>query len=425
MTPAVPTTPAPATAAIAAAGQLARQLARQLADPHTVWPGGRPDGPRAWPQSLAGGAAGIALLHIERARTGHGDWDTVHTWLTAAVHGDVSAAANANLYFGAPALAYLLHRATAGTAGRYRGVLERLDAATLTLTRNRLTAAHRRINLAERPPMEEFDLIQGLSGLGAHHLSRHPHHEITHDVLAYLVRLTEPLPDPAGLPAWWMDVAPTGAPHADHPGGHGNFGLAHGIGSALAVLSLALLRGVHVPGTTDAIERICAWTDQWRQGENTAPWWPGYISTRQAADRHVHPALRPRPSWCYGISGSARAQQLAGLALNDPQRVQTAEHAILATLRDPRQLDTLPETGLCHGMAGLLHAAWRTATETGNTQITAELPRLTNRLITTLDRGGHTDPELLDGAAGTALALHTVATGHAPPPAWDAFLALA
>lgn len=413
------TTTAPAHAALLASGQ----LARELADPNTVWPGGRPDGGRAWPQSLAGGASGITLLHIERARTGHGDWDTAHTWLTTAVHGEVSAAANANLYFGAPALAFITHRA-ASTSSRYRRVLERLDAATVTVTRSRLAEAHQRISRAERPPMEEFDLIQGLSGLGAYHLSRHPDHGVAREVLAYLVRLTEPLPDPAGLPPWWMNVAPTGSPHTDFPGGHGNFGLSHGIGSALSILSLSLLRDVAVPGTGDAVERICAWTDQWRQGDETSPWWPGYISTQQTSDQHVHSKLRPRPSWCYGVSGTARAQQLAGLALRDPARVQAAENAILATLRDPLQLDKLPEIGLCHGLAGLLHAAWRMATETGNALIAAELPRLANRLITALDQDDH-DPELLDGAAGAALALHTFGTDSAPAPHWDTFLALA
>ncbi|MFE1443595.1 lanthionine synthetase C family protein [Streptomyces sp. NPDC058739] len=413
------TTTAPALAALSRAGE----LARTLADPGTAWPGGRPDGGRSWPQSLAGGASGIALLHIERARTGHGDWDTAHTWLAAAVHGDISAAANANLYFGAPALAFITHRA-AGASRRYLPVLERLDEATLHVTRNRLNQAHQRIDRGERPPMEEFDLIQGLAGLAAHHLSRHPHHGITRDVLSYLVRLTEPSPGPTGLPPWWMNVGPTGARSADYPHGHGNFGLAHGIGAALSVLSQALLHDAAVPGTADAVERICTWTDQWRRGTQDAPWWPGLISMEQARNGHIHPRLRPRPSWCYGASGTARAQQLAGLALRDPARVQAAENAILNALRDPLQPATLDGIGLCHGTAGLLHAAWRMATETGNREIAAELPGLAGHLATALDRDDH-DPELLDGAAGAALALHTFATASAPAPHWDTFLALA
>lgn len=402
----------------------ADRLAETLADPRTVWPDGRPAGGRAWPQSLAGGASGIALLHIERARTGHGSWKTAHTWLTTALRGEVSAAVNASLFFGAPALAFITHCA-ANTSSAYGRVLERLDEATLLVTRHRLAQAHRRIDRAARPPMQEFDLIQGLSGLAAYHLSRHPAHEITREVLTYLVHLTEATTERAGgLPPWWMDVAPTGAPGADYPDGHGNFGLAHGIGSALSILSLALLRDVAVAGMTDAVARICAWTDQWRQGDEAAPWWPGLLSMEQATGKEVHRSLRPRPSWCYGIAGTARAQQLAGLALRDPVRVQAAENALLAVLRDPAQLNKLSGIGLCHGTAGLLHAAWRIATESGNTAIAAELPRLADRLITALSPD-HRDPELLDGAAGVALALHTLSTGSTPAPHWDTSLALA
>jgi hypothetical protein len=144
----------------------------------------------------------------------------------------------------------------------------------------------------------------------------------------------------------------------------------------------------------------------------------------QATGKKVHRSLRPRPSWCYGTAGTARAQQLAGLALHDPARIQAAENALLAVLRDPTQVDKLSGIGLCHGTAGLLHAAWRMATESGNTAIAAELPRLADRLITALPPD-HRDPELLDGAAGAALALHTLGTGSTPAPHWDTFLALA
>jgi hypothetical protein len=61
---------------------LADELAERLADPHTLWPGGLPPSARSWPQSLAGGATGIALLHIERARSGRGSWKTAHRWLS-------------------------------------------------------------------------------------------------------------------------------------------------------------------------------------------------------------------------------------------------------------------------------------------------------------------------------------------------------
>ncbi|SEG94751.1 Lanthionine synthetase C-like protein [Actinacidiphila yanglinensis] len=398
-------------------------VAKALSDPDAVR-AAAPPSDRAWPQSLAGGAAGIALLHIERARSGRGDSDTVHAWLSAAASDDLTAAPNAGLYLGAPAMAFATHTA-AGSTRRYQRTLALLDAATLTLTRARLAAAYARIDRGDRPVMKEFDAIRGLTGLGAYHLRAHPDHPITAEVLAYLVKLTEPLPGHNdGLPGWWTNVAPNGEPSPQFPGGHGNFGLAHGIGASLALLSLAVLGEQKAPGAHDAIARICAWTDQWQQGDNDSPWWPGFITPSQVRAHSVDATLRPRPSWCYGVAGTARAQQLAARALGDSSRQQTAERGLLSVLRDPAQLQLLDGIGLCHGTAGLLHAAGRMAADATIPGIPAELHQLAARLTTQLAQG-ITDPELLDGAAGAALALHTFGTGAAPASGWDAFLLIA
>lgn len=158
--------------AVAVAGS----IAAALRDPRAVWSAASPAGGRVWSQSLAGGAAGIALLHIERARSGHGDGDTAHPWLSLAASGELTAAGNASLFFGAPALAFVTH-AAAGPSGRYRRALTRLDDATILVTRARLAAAHARIDRGERPVMKEFDLIRGLAGLGAYHFGRDPDHQ--------------------------------------------------------------------------------------------------------------------------------------------------------------------------------------------------------------------------------------------------------
>ncbi|MER6174200.1 lanthionine synthetase C family protein [Streptosporangium sp. NPDC001681] len=399
-------------------------LATVLADPGKVQATVPSDSGRAWSQSLAGGAAGIALLHIERAHSGHGDEALAHAWLRAAFTAPVTAAANANLYVGAPALAFVTH-AAAASAGRSQHTLATLDQAVANLTRARLEAAHARIDRGELPEMKEFDLIRGLTGLGVYHLRCNPDHELTHDVLAYLVRLTQPLPTRHGLPAWWTPVAPNGERDPDEfPGGHGNLGLSHGISAPLALLSLAALRGMPVPGLAEAIGRVCAWTDDWLQHDHVGPWWPGLLTHRELHEQHVDPSLRPRPSWCYGVAGTARAQQLAGLALNDTERRRTAEQAVLTTLRNPALPDLLPDLGLCHGMAGLLQAAWRIAGDALDDQITAELPGLASQLVARLPPL-MANPELLDGTAGIALALHTFGTNTAPTSGWDAVLLLA
>jgi hypothetical protein len=408
---------APIPEAVAAASA----IADRLADPHAVSLGGVG---RRRPQSLAGGVAGISLLHIERARSGHGDWATVRSWLSAAAREPLSAGANANLFFGVPTLSFVTH-AAADQPGMYARTLADLDTATLTLTRRRLDATHARIDNGDRPLLAEFDLIRGLAGLGAYHLHRHPDHDITRAVLTYLVRLTEPLPGrDDSLPGWWTDVSPNGDASPDLPGGHGNLGMSHGIAAPLALLALALLEGIVVDGHAEAISRISAWLDTWQQHDSAGPWWPGFITLDQARAGRVDTTSQQRPSWCYGSAGMARAQQLAALATGHTDRQHAAEAAMVGCLRDPAQLDRLTDSGLCHGTAGLLQATWRMSHDARSPELATEVPALTDRLLAELHAASD-DVEFLDGLAGIALALHTVGTDIVPSGPWDACLLLA
>lgn len=274
----------------------------------------------------------MALLHIERAAAGLGGWGVAHTWLTTAADGPVSAGPNATLFFGAPALAFAVH-AAADRPGRYDRALESLDIRVAAVTRRRLDQAHARIDRGDRPKLAEFDLINGLTGLGAHLLRRDPNGDLIREVLAYLVRLTEPL-GAEDLPGWWTDLAPTGRRSTDLPGGHGNFGMAHGISGPLALLSLAMRRGIVADSQAEAIKRICSWLDAWRQDNDTGPWWPETITleeTRLGRPEHTRPM---RPSWCYGTPGLARAQQLAGQATADTDRQRMAEQALIGCLTE-------------------------------------------------------------------------------------------
>ncbi|QSB12856.1 lanthionine synthetase C family protein [Natronosporangium hydrolyticum] len=410
----------PNPAALAAAEQVADAFAQPRHVRYLTTSG------RARPQSLAGGAVGIALLHLERLCSGHGDETTAHTWLSHAAAEPVSAGDNANLFHGAPALAFALHVAAA-LSGRYHRTLAALDDKTIAITRGRLAAARSRINRGDRLPMREFDLVHGLTGLGAYHLAQHPDHPVTREVLTYLVRITQPSatarkPGGDDLPAWWLASGLNGNPDPQaYPQGHGNLGVAHGISAVVALLSLAILRGLPVPGARQALADLCGWIDRWCQDSETAPWWPGFVTTSQV--HGSQPPARPRPSWCYGIAGTARAQQLAGMAMADTTRQHLAEAAMLATLRDPHQLAQLPEIGLCHGKAGLLQAGWRMAADAEDPHLATTLGSLTDELITQLS-GQVDDPDLMDGTTGAALALHTIGTGTGPSSGWDTFLLL-
>ncbi|WP_020393176.1 lanthionine synthetase C family protein [Kribbella catacumbae] len=400
---------------------LVDDITTSLLDPATMRPA-KSGGHQYLPQSLAGGAAGVALLHSEHTFTRSTHSPTLHAWLTTAARGNLNGSTSAGLFFGVPALAFVTAAATEAT-GHYRQSLTQLTAATQQVTRARLDAAHARIDRGELPALAEFDLIRGLTGLGAYHLHRQPDHDVTRDVLTYLVRLTEPN-QKTGLPGWWTNHGPTGQPPSDFPGGHGNFGLAHGITGPLALLSLALRAGIAVPGHLDAIARICQWLDDWQQDHPAGPWWPRTITLDEVRAARFDQAGPLQPSWCYGTPGIARSQQLAGLATGDHTRRRAAETALLGCITDPTQLARVDGPTLCHGSAGILQTTWRVARDAETDDLTAELPGLADLLREHLQTAPHST-ELLEGSAGAALAALTAVTSDVPHSGWDVCMLLA
>jgi len=69
------------------------------------------------------------------------------------------------LYQGVPAVAFALH---AAGQPAYATALETLDGHIATLSRHRLELAHKRIDLRHLPALRGFDLIRGLTGIGAY-----------------------------------------------------------------------------------------------------------------------------------------------------------------------------------------------------------------------------------------------------------------
>ncbi|MBV2366855.1 lanthionine synthetase C family protein [Streptomonospora nanhaiensis] len=358
----------------------------------------------AWGQSLTHGALGPALLHLVRARTGLGPPQAAQAWLRAATRAPLSTHPDCTLFCGAPALAYVLHTGGIGAAS-----LAMLDPHIDALARHRLTAAHARMDRGELTTPAEYDLINGLTGIGTYLLERCPHHPRTSEVLRYLVRLTLPVAHGGReLPGWWTLASPR-TPGTDFTGGHANLGIAHGIAGPLALLARALHRGVEVVGQRDAILRICAWMDAWARTGGAGTTWPRWV-TRTHLD-HGRAEPNPMPlAWCYGVPGQARALQLAATATGDRDRADAAGRALEDCARDPRIADL--SASLCHGRAGLLQTLRRAATDTP--ALAQFLPDLEHQVRAATAAGSG----LMEGSTGAALVL----PDRAQATRWDAFL---
>ncbi|MGH3913453.1 MAG: lanthionine synthetase C family protein [Pseudonocardiaceae bacterium] len=396
--------------------RLADALADRLAAPR--WQG---SDQRWQAQSLARGAAGVALLHIERALAGSGTWRAAHAWVRAATRYEISAADDTGLYLGAPAISFVLHAAEADQIPRSGPTLTRLDAHVASLAHRRVDAALARIDRGEVAAFAEYDLFSGLTGIGQLLLQYAPGNDALGRILGYLVRLIEPLHlDGILVPGWWAGHDPD--PLLPTPGGHGNVGIAHGITGPLALLAHAMRRGIIVEGHLGAIWRICAQLDTWRHDGESGPWWPQWITRDDLRTGRVSQTGPLRPSWCYGTPGIARAQQIAALATGDTTRQMMAEHALAACLSDPAQLHRITDTGLCHGWSGLYQTAWHAAGDALTPALSTRLAHLTDLLARHTEATEHHHPGLLDGTAGLALALRTATRATPPISGWDSCL---
>lgn len=377
-----------------------------------------------WNQSLARGAAGVALLHITRAHTGTTGWGTAHQWVAAMIRSPVVADPNAcGLFRGAPAVAFALRMANHSACA---AALATLDGHIIALTQQRLNQARERIERGHLPHLGEFDLVNGLTGIGVYLLHRRDGEGLLRKILSYLVRLIveQVIVDGQRLPGWWTSHGPNDRLSDLWPGGHGNLGLAHGISGPLALLAIAMKLGITVPGHIESIDRICSELDQWRCGTSERPWWPGMISPAEWETQAVQQPGPQRPSWCYGTPGITRAQQLAALALGDRRRQHQAEATLAGCVTDEEQLAQLSDTGICHGWAGLVQTTRRATADAGpDSALAALLPDLYIRFEQRLHHQQQvTGAGLLEGAAGIALTRHTADTSATTR--WDACLLL-
>jgi hypothetical protein len=236
-------------------------------------------------------------------------------------------------------------------------------------------------------------------------------HDVLRDVLDYLVRLTESQGD---LPGWWCSHGPD-RNRAAPPGGHSNHGMAHGITGPLALLAVTARYGITVEGHRAAIRRICQWLDTWQRHTNTGVWWPQTIVLDDLRRGEPSQSGPLRPSWCYGTPGIARAQQLAGRALNDPAREHLAAHALVACVNDPAQLASLTDRSLCHGTGGILVTARRIAEDA-----LEPMPVAILQVAHDAKASVGAQPGLLDGETGAALASAGTST-----TSWDSCLLVA
>jgi lantibiotic biosynthesis protein len=388
------------------------------------------------------GHAGLALLFgaLDRHDPGLG-WDrTAHQHLALAARAiEAVPQPPAGLFTGLAGLG-LVAASLSDDGARYRRLLATVDQALVARVSGLVGALRRGggdvgreggTRRAGGHAVREFDLISGLTGVGAYLLLRREEPGVAAALRAAVGSLVELTGSDGDGPRWRTlpgQLSPD--ERARYPNGYLNCGLAHGIPGPLAVLSLALQAGADQPGLPDAVARTADWLADQRTDDPFGPTWPNAVPLPNGG--------AARAAWCYGGPGVAAALRLAGDALGPEgaRHRDLAAAALSAALARPAEVARIDSPTFCHGQAGLLAITATFARATGDDGFRRAAAVLAGGLLDRFDPAtplGYRDleaggrdidqPGLLTGAPGVALAL----LGATSPvePAWARLFLLA
>ncbi len=398
------------------------ELLSAFAEPRQAWaPDDAPPEVReAEEASLAAGYAGQALLHAYHARVepGSGGAERAERCLGLARALVARTPMEAGLFSGFTGIAWTVQHAGAvlGRSAVTDDPLETIDQALLQALAAEVWPRH-------------FDLMSGLVGLGVYVLERMPR-EAARESLIRIVRTLEARAEPAQEGVTWR--TPPGSIAPGRRIGPFDLGVAHGVPGVLALLAAAGAWNVESERARRLAEETMRWLlAQRRRAEDGA-----FASS-------AGPGHDPRPArlaWCYGDAGIAAATLVAGRTF---QRGDWQEHAVaIGRLAARRSLESsgVRDAGLCHGAAGLALVFMRLHQNVGDEVFAAAARSWLGVVLDQRQPGRgiagfetllplpsgaprwNTDPGLLTGAAGVALAL--LAALHPIEPEWDRILLL-
>ena len=408
-----------AAEALAAVEAVAGALPRAPIEPPA---GISPEGAIAWRSSLAAGRAGQALFYayLSLHRPADGTLaDLGIELLDRATEGTAAAPMSESLLSGFPGIAW--------TTEHLQGRIFESDAdPNLEIDETVLTL------LSRSPWPGEYDLINGLVGLGIYALERLPRPtavQCLERIVGELDRSAEHGPEGAA----WLTPPGRLAPFklVAYPEGLYDLGASHGIAGVIALLAAACRAGVHAGVARRLLDQAVSWLLARELDGGRGLRFPHFF----------YPGIEPGPSrlaWCYGDLGVAATLLFAARAVNEPSWERRALAVALAAAEPGPWVATVQDAGLCHGAGGVAHLFNRMSQATGEERLAAAARSWYAAALAFrqpgLGVGGfrswaadlsgafgwRNDPGFLEGAAGVGLAL--LAAVSPVDPAWDRLL---
>jgi lantibiotic modifying enzyme len=302
--------------------------------------------------TLGMGHAGIALFfaYLSRSFPGAGYEDVALQYLEEAVDSLSARVSPAALYHGVAGIAWVVEH--------FEGWL--IEPETEGDDLNEASDEVILESLAVPSWTDDYDLINGLVGLGVYALARRPRPSAT-EALSRVVRHLEATAEvqTRGL-TWWTPPERLWGPlrEAAAPKGFYNLGVAHGVAGVIPFLADCCAAGVE----TEKARALLGGAVDW------------LLSQKLEGDRFlfpdfVGPEIQPRGSmlaWCYGDVGIAGTLLRAAQAVGEPAWKEEALGIARRAAAFSEQEANVRDCCLCHGAIGLGHQFHRLFHATGD-----------------------------------------------------------
>lgn len=346
--------------------------------------------------SLAQGYPSLAVFYSQlHHQYPEGKFDLVaHQYIQKIVDAiDATGLHEASLFYGLAGICYAVATASQKRT-RYRSLLEGLEARLITqLETNYLPSILNDVENSAPTSHLLYELLYGITGIGAYVLAEKDNspalYPILQKIITTLIRRTEPIiVNGVEVPGWYSAFEHQYIPEdkQNYPQGNFNTGISHGITGVLAFLSIAMIRGILLPGQKEAIKRIVNWLRAKAFTRNGQISW----AERVTWDAEVYQACdfgyMQRMGWCYGKPAILRTLSLAGLALNDKDLLGYSHRHFLEVFELEETAWNLPGPMFCHGLLGLYAMTKQMADDTRDPILLLKTQQLLDRVL------GYFDP---------------------------------
>lgn len=300
-----------------------------------------------------------------------------------------------------------------------------VDKALTSINKRIETIAERKLETARDNiknndvTYSDYDVIDGLSSTLRYLLEFENidiFKNLINEIVLYLIETTQFSVEEYNLPNCYIKSAKL---HEINREKYGNgiidYGVSHGIAGTLSSLSIAVLSGIEVEGTTDCIITILNRLKETKKNVQGKSYWSTILSIENNNNIEYNYDFNEY-GWCYGVAGTARAIYLGGQASKKKEHMDIAIETFKELCENIENIE-MNTYILCHGYSGLLLILNEMYTDTKIEIFKNTADMLTSKVINNIkideilnsnnnieDRG-QKNISMLEGIVGIVLAL--------------------